>query len=90
MPKEIYAFIDCQNLKLGIYNEGWNLDFKRFRVYLKDKYNVNRAFLFMGFVNKNQRFYNYLSGSGYEIIFKQTTLINTSKGKILNCIYYRS
>ncbi len=33
----IYAFIDSQNLNLGIKSQGWSLDFQRFRVYLKDK-----------------------------------------------------
>lgn len=33
----IYAFIDSQNLNLAIIEQGWKLDFARFRVYLKDK-----------------------------------------------------
>ena len=45
----VYAFIDSQNLNLGIRSLGWNLDFKRFRVYLKDKYDVKKAFLFIGY-----------------------------------------
>jgi len=32
-----YAFIDGQNLYLAIQKSGWKLDFKRFRVYLKEK-----------------------------------------------------
>jgi len=30
-----YAFIDSQNLNLGIQRIGWHLDYRRFRVYLK-------------------------------------------------------
>jgi hypothetical protein len=56
---KIYAFIDSQNLNLGtnkdLFNakgkkiySGWRLDFKRFRVYLKDKFRVEKAFLFVG------------------------------------------
>ena len=33
-----YAFIDSQNLNLNIRNQGWILDFARFRLYLKEKY----------------------------------------------------
>jgi len=33
-----YAFIDSQNLNLSIREQGWVLDFKKFRIYLKDKY----------------------------------------------------
>ena len=37
-PKQIYVFIDSQNLNLGIKGCGWKLDFRRFFIYLKDKY----------------------------------------------------
>ena len=33
-----YAFIDSQNLNLSIFDQGWKLDYKRFRKYLDDKY----------------------------------------------------
>jgi len=32
-----YAFIDSNNLNLGIQSLGWKLDFRRFRRYLKEK-----------------------------------------------------
>jgi len=68
--KTIYAFIDSQNLNLGIKSQGWNLDFARFRVYLKDKYKVNKAFLFIGFIPKHQSLYEFLNNAGYSLIFK--------------------
>ena len=40
MEKNNYAFIDSQNLNLAIRDLGWILDFKKFRVYLKEKYQV--------------------------------------------------
>ena len=40
-----YVFIDSQNLQLSIKELGWFLDFKRFRVYLSEKYGVDRAHL---------------------------------------------
>ncbi len=43
-----YAFIDAQNLYYEIKRMGWRLDYKRFRIYLKEKYNVKVAYLFMG------------------------------------------
>lgn len=33
----VYAFIDSQNLNLGVQSQGWKLDFAKFRVFLKDK-----------------------------------------------------
>ncbi len=51
-----YAFIDSQNLNLSILSQGWQLDFVRFRKYLEDRFRVQRAFLFIGLVPKNQNF----------------------------------
>ena len=52
-----YAFIDSQNLNLGIRSQGWRLDFARFRVYLENKYNISQAFLFIGYVPDQQELY---------------------------------
>jgi hypothetical protein len=35
-----YAFIDGQNLHLGTIKNGWKIDHKKLRVYLKDKYKI--------------------------------------------------
>jgi len=53
-----YAFIDGQNLNLGIQSLGWNLDFKKFRVYLKEKYNVAQTYYFIGYISGNQDLYS--------------------------------
>lgn len=67
-----YAFIDSQNLNLAIRDQGWLLDFARFRRYLADKYSVNKAFLFIGFIAENERLYEDLRSSGYILVFKPT------------------
>jgi len=68
--KKNYAFIDSQNLNLAIRGQGWTLDFKRFRVYLKDKYKIKKAFLFIGYLPENQQLYKHLQDSGYIVVFK--------------------
>ncbi len=79
--KEInYAFIDSQNLNLGIRSKGWELDFRKFRIYLNDKYHVKKAFLFIGYVPSNETLYTILQKFGYILIFKPTLDI-TSKGR---------
>jgi len=70
--KNNYAFIDSQNLNLSIREQGWQLDFKRFRIYLKDKYSVTKAFIFIGYVPTNESLYTSLQEYGYIIIFKPT------------------
>lgn len=44
MKEKVYVYIDSNNLNLGIRDLGWKLDYKKFRVYLKDKYNVSVAY----------------------------------------------
>ena len=68
--KPIYAFIDSQNLNLGVQSQGWRLDFARFRIYLKDKYRVQKAFLFIGYIPKNRKLYDFLEKAGYKLIYK--------------------
>jgi len=65
-----YAFIDSNNLNLGIKNMGWGLDFKKFRVYLKEKYGVSVAYLFIGYIPENQDLYSSLQKDGYVLKFK--------------------
>lgn len=69
-PRGNYVFIDSQNLNLGIQSLGWNLDLRKFRVYLREKYNTSKAFLFIGYMHKNQMLYYSLQDAGYTLIFK--------------------
>lgn len=64
------AYIDSQNLNLGVQSLGWKLDYKKFRIYLKEKYAVKTAYLFIGFIPQNQDLYNSLQKSGYILKFK--------------------
>lgn len=65
-----YAFIDSQNLNLGVLSQDWKLNFTKFRKLLKDKYSVSDAFLFIGFIPKNKSLYTKLRKDGYTLIFK--------------------
>ncbi|KKQ34486.1 MAG: hypothetical protein US52_C0057G0007 [candidate division WS6 bacterium GW2011_GWA2_37_6] len=77
----VYAFIDSQNLNLGVRNLGWQLDFKKFRIYLEDKYKVEKAFLFIGFIKGNEALYRLLKNYGYELVFKPTVKYNNRETK---------
>jgi len=67
-----YAFIDSQNLNLGVRTLGWNIDYRKFRLYLKNKYDVSHAFLFIGLVANNQQLYTELQKAGFILVFKPT------------------
>ena len=76
-----YAFIDGQNLILGIKNLGWLLDLKKFRIYLGEHYNVKKAYYFIGYVDGNSDLYTSLQSYGYILIFKPTFRNNDGKIK---------
>ena len=71
-PQNNYAFIDSQNLNLSIRDQGWILDFGKFKQFLRDKYRVTHAFLFIGYIYENQDLYISLQKDGYILIFKPT------------------
>ena len=75
-----FAFIDSQNLNLGILSLGWKLDYKKFRIYLKEKYFISKAYLFIGYLPSNQDLYSFLQGIGYILIFKPT--LPDNKGEV--------
>lgn len=65
-----FAFIDGNNLNLGVQSLGWKLDFARFRRYLKEKYKVEVAYLFIGYIQQHQDLYSSLQRAGYVLVFK--------------------
>jgi hypothetical protein len=59
------AFIDGQNLHLGTAENGWKIDHKKFKIYLKDKYH-EEAYYFFGYVSEEQQsLYNNLQKAGF-------------------------
>lgn len=76
-----YAFIDSENLYKGVLNLGWKLDYRKFRIYLKHKYHVSKAFLFIGFIPTNTNLYRILQDDGYTLIFKPTIIGTDGKHK---------
>lgn len=67
-----YAFIDGNNVNLSIKYSGWKLDYAGFRVYLKEKYSVQKAYYFIGYIKENESLYEALTGYGYVLKFKPT------------------
>jgi uncharacterized LabA/DUF88 family protein len=67
-----YAFIDSQNLNLGIRSLGWKIDWRKLRIFLKDKYLIKNAYLFIGYKPGNESLYSFLQEVGYICVFKPT------------------
>ena len=76
-----FAFIDSQNLNLSIQSVGWKIDYNKYRVYLKEKYNVSKAFLFIGYIEGNNSLYQRLQEADFICIFKPTLVYKDGKTK---------
>lgn len=72
----VYAFIDSQNLNLGTQKIGWKMDWRKFRKYLADKYNVTHAYMFIGYMSENEALYEYMHELGFLIALKPTLEVN--------------
>jgi uncharacterized LabA/DUF88 family protein len=82
------AFIDGQNLYIGttkIGSNSWSVDLSRFKIYLERKYNVSKAYYFLGYVqDENQDLYEEIQNAGFILVFKQhnPTMIGKKKGNV--------
>lgn len=76
------AFIDGQNLHMGTRQFGWSVDYKKFRIYLKDKYGVEEAYYYLGFVSEDEQdLYDALQKAGFILKFKEHALALKGKKK---------
>ncbi|RWZ82021.1 MAG: NYN domain-containing protein [Candidatus Chaera renei] len=87
-----YAFIDSQNLNLGVGRDvknkkgrvvykGRQLDYKKLRDYLREKYNASQAYLFIGFMPQYNKLYTHLQKCGYTLVFKTVSIYQDEYGK---------
>jgi uncharacterized LabA/DUF88 family protein len=84
-----YCFIDGQNLHLGTTQSRnkWKVDLLKFRVYLRQKYNVDKAFYHLGYVQEGaemERLYENIQSAGFILVFRQhhEAMIGTKKGNV--------
>jgi uncharacterized LabA/DUF88 family protein len=64
------AYIDAANLDKAIRGLEWKLDYRKFRTWLSEKYQVEKAYIFIGLIEKYKNLYNYFQESGYLLVFK--------------------
>lgn len=82
------AFIDGQNLYMGTAKQEkgqWRIDLARFRVYLKEKYSVDEAYYFLGYVQEeNQELYDEIQKAGFILKFREhnPAMIGKKKGNV--------
>lgn len=67
-----YAFIDSQNLNLGVQKIGWKMDWHKFRIWLAEKYGVTHAYMFIGYMPDNESLYQQMYDHGFLVVLKPT------------------
>jgi uncharacterized LabA/DUF88 family protein len=68
------AFIDGQNLVKGTTKDTtpWKLDLRKFRVYLSEKYDVEKAFYFIGVrEDRYENLYKFIEKVGFTLVFRE-------------------
>ncbi len=75
------AYIDAANLDRAMRDLHWKLDYKKFRVWLKDKYKIEHAYIFIGLIPKYKDLYTYFQQCGFTIVFKEVIYQGTGVPK---------
>ncbi len=79
------AFIDGQNLHLGITSEWWQIDMTRFRIFLRDRFHVDEAYYFLGCITDEQSdLYTNIQRAGFILVFREhsSVMIGTKKWNV--------
>lgn len=76
-----FAYIDGANLHRGIASFGWELDYKRFRIWLSEKYGIKNAYIFIGLIPKYKDLYKYLQECGFTLVFKEVVYDKQGRAK---------
>ena len=81
------AFIDGQNLTLGTTTSEnpWKIDLFKFREYLHSRYNIEKAYYFVGCMNDDlQDLYDRLQEAGFILVFRShgEGLMSPKKGNV--------
>jgi uncharacterized LabA/DUF88 family protein len=72
---KITIYIDGNNLYRSAKELGFDIDYKKLRGWLRQKYNAEKVYLFIGLVPERVKFYEHLQNCGYILVFKQTVSV---------------
>ena len=79
-----YCYIDAANLNRGAKDLGVEIDYKKMYGWLRQKYQTDKIYLFIGLVPQYTKLYEYLGECGYILVFKET--LRNKEGEVKgNC-----
>jgi uncharacterized LabA/DUF88 family protein len=71
----LFMYIDGNNLYRAAKELGFQIEYKKFRGWLRQKYNPAAVYIFIGFLPTRRTFYEYLRACKFILIFKQTVSV---------------
>jgi hypothetical protein len=81
---KLSIYIDAANLHKGSLQVGLNLDYRKLKIWLQEKFKPDHVFLFIGHLPSQQKLYRELLTHGFDLIYKEVVI--DDKGKIKgNC-----
>ena len=72
---KINIYIDGNNLYRSAKELGFEINYKKLRGWLGQKYEAASVYLFNGLVPERVKFYEHLQSCGYILVFKQTVSV---------------
>jgi uncharacterized LabA/DUF88 family protein len=78
MGDRLHIYIDGNNLYRAARELGFDIDYRKFRGWLRQKYQPGAVYLFIGLIPSRTAFYEYLQEAGYILVFKQTVSVGGS------------
>ena len=85
---KINIYIDGNNLYRGAKELEFEIDYKKFRGWLRQKYNPQNIYLFIGLVPDRVKFYEHLQECGFILIFKQTVFMSELRKANTDSAYF--
>ncbi len=59
----------------------WKLDYHKFRSWIRQKFGIANAYIFIGLIAKQANLYTSLQNAGFELIFKDVVFGDDGKAK---------
>lgn len=96
------AYIDGQNLHLGtagLHSAAgdlpWKVNLNRFRIYLEKKFNVQRAFFYLGYTKDGpeyEKLYESIQTAGFVLVFREhnSAMASNKKGNVDSDIIFNA
>lgn len=66
---------------------GYKIDYRRFRLWLKNRYQIERAFMYFGYMENREGMYGHLRRCGFELVFRDVEYhLGRTKGNVDICL----